>query len=420
MTNTPQPPENGPIVYVSKRTGNYEVYRINPDGSSDTQLTNYSGQDWGPAWSPDGSQIVFVSMRHHSSGEIYTMNADGSSVVRLTTNTVLDGDPDFSPDGSKIVFVSIRSGSYGELWTMNADGTGQTLLYDSTGDDTQPVWSPDGTKIAFSSDQSGNWEVWVVPATGGTATNLTHHSALDNKPAWSPDGTQIAFVTNRFGYDLYAMPATGGTATNISNHADYESYPAWSPDGTRMAFISTRDGDHELWTMVVGGASPVQLTFNTAKEWYPDWTALTAGNQALLSAPAVIEAAIPDNTPKPEKLNALPAGKSEETHLDLFYVGAWVDETVAGTSVRTTHSIGGEVWFSFEGTEVILHVVSRPDALPIEVCIDEVCQTLDLYSAQATLTSITLGNLQAGVHNVHIRNDSAGYLSLDAIEVPEK
>jgi Tol biopolymer transport system component len=411
-------PENGPIVYVSKRTGNWEVYKMNPDGSDDTQLTNYSGKDWAPSWSPDGTQIVFESLRHHASGEIYSMNADGSNVTRLTSNTFYDDWPDYSPDGSQIVFVSERNGSDDELWVMNADGTGQTLLYDSAGDDTQPAWSPDGTKIAFASNQSGNWEVYVIPSTGGTATNLTNHPALDNIPAWSVDGSQIAWVSDRTGFDVYAMPATGGTATNISNHSDYDSYPAYSPDGSLMAFISRRDGENEVWTMTVAGASPVQLTFNTAIEWDPDWVALTAGNQALLSAPAVIEAAIPDNTPRPGRLTALPRGKSEQTHANLFYVGAWVDETVAGASVRTTHSIGGEVWFAFRGRQVILHVVKRPDAQPIEVCIDDVCQTVDLYSAQPSLSSITFGDLSAGTHTVHIRNDSAGYLSLDAIEIP--
>jgi hypothetical protein len=243
---------------------------------------------------------------------------------------------------------------------------------------------------------------------------------MDRNPAWSPDGSQIAWESDRTGFDLYAMPSTGGTATNISNHSNYDSYPAYSPDGTLMAFISRRDGENEVWTMTVTGASPVQLTFNTAVEWDPDWVALTSGNQALLSAPAVIEAAIPDNTPRPERLTALPRGTSEQTHANLFYVGAWVDEIVSGASVRTTHSIGGEVWFAFEGTEVILHVVTRPDALPIEVCIEDVCQTLDLYSAQPTLSSITLGDLSAGTHTLHLRNDSAGYLSLDAIEIPEK
>jgi TolB protein len=414
----PPTPENGPIVYVSKRTGNWEVYKMNPDGSDDTQLTNYSGKDWGPSWSPDGSKIVFESLRHHLSGELYTMNADGSNVTRLTSNTFYDDWPDYSPDGSQIVFVSERSGSDDELWVMNADGSGQTLLYDSAGDDTQPAWSPDGTKIAFASNQSGNWEVYVIPSTGGTATNLTNHPALDNIPAWSADGSQIAWVSNRTGFDVYAMPATGGAATNISNHGDYDSYPSYSADGALMAFISRRDGENEVWTMTVTGATPVQLTFNTAVEWDPDWVALTAGNQALLSAPAVIEAAIPDNTPRPSRLNALPRGKSEQTHANLFYVGAWVDETVAGTSVRTTHSIGGEVWFAFRGRQVILHIVKRPDALPIEVCIDDVCQSIDLYSAQPALSSITLGDLSAGTHTVHLRNDSAGYLSLDAIEVP--
>ena len=80
----------------------------------------------GPAWSPDGRQIAFVSDRD-GNWEIYVMNADGSSQTNLTNDLPDDTGPVWSPDGRQIAFVFCRDGSY-EIYVMNADGSGQTRL----------------------------------------------------------------------------------------------------------------------------------------------------------------------------------------------------------------------------------------------------------------------------------------------------
>ncbi len=114
--------------------------------------------DWSANWSPDGSRIAFQSTRDGLGAnpgadnfEIYTMNSDGSEVVRLTTNDAddpatpineaTDGDPAFSPDGTKIVFESNRTGDT-EVHTMNADGSDVTRLTNSAGFDGRCDWQP--------------------------------------------------------------------------------------------------------------------------------------------------------------------------------------------------------------------------------------------------------------------------------------
>ena len=77
------------IVFTSKRTGNNEIFTMNPDGSGVTQLTSNGSSDIFPVWSPDGTRIVFQTDRDGQS-EVYVMNADGSNQTRLT----IDGDYD--------------------------------------------------------------------------------------------------------------------------------------------------------------------------------------------------------------------------------------------------------------------------------------------------------------------------------------
>jgi Tol biopolymer transport system component len=65
---------------------------MNADGSDQTRLTNSVAWDEYPAWSPDGTNIAFASLRD-GNYEIYVMNADGSNVRRLTNQIFTDWQP---------------------------------------------------------------------------------------------------------------------------------------------------------------------------------------------------------------------------------------------------------------------------------------------------------------------------------------
>ena len=94
--------------------------------------------DIAPKWSPDGSQIVFVSFRNFNT-EIYVANADGTNQRRLTNHPAGDWDPEWSPDGQKIIFASDRDGDF-DLYIMDADGTNVVQLTNAPGDDRVPEW----------------------------------------------------------------------------------------------------------------------------------------------------------------------------------------------------------------------------------------------------------------------------------------
>ncbi|MEA2844008.1 MAG: TolB protein, partial [Actinomycetota bacterium] len=91
--------------------------------------------------------------------EIYTLDADGSNLVRVTDNPAVDSYPAFSPDGSKIVFETNRDGNF-EIYVMNADGSAPARLTTSGSTDFAPVWKPDGSKIAFHTLRDGNSEIY--------------------------------------------------------------------------------------------------------------------------------------------------------------------------------------------------------------------------------------------------------------------
>src|SRR5262245_57550310 len=93
----------GKIAFASDRDGNLEIYLMDTDGGVQTRLTENPGEDYSPAWSPDGKRLAFVSTRD-GNAEIYVMNADGTNQTRLTNNTASDLHPAWAPNGTQIAF----------------------------------------------------------------------------------------------------------------------------------------------------------------------------------------------------------------------------------------------------------------------------------------------------------------------------
>jgi len=195
-------PDGTKIAFTSNRDGNPEIYVMNSDGTNPVRLTNNPSWDLDSAWSPDGSKIAFVTNRDYVNDlEVYVMNADGTNQRNITNNfqsapqgAANDYYPAWSPDGTKIVFVFDGEGT-DEIYVMNADGSGRTnLSHSPTSWEYEPAWSPDGSKIVFESDKEGNYEVYVMGSDGSNQTRLTFNLgdgvnptiANDYSPVWQP------------------------------------------------------------------------------------------------------------------------------------------------------------------------------------------------------------------------------------------
>ena len=187
------------IAFASNRTGSYEIFRVNPNGSALTQLTKNAADDVAPVWSPDGTKIAFQSYRDGQS-EIYVMNADGTQQIRLTNDAGYDGEPAWSPDGSQIAFTSNRSGGY-RIWVMGPSGANPVMLNAQVNSE-HPVWSPDSQQIAFDADgdvgdQNGWQELWVMNADGSNQHWIQQPTNINQDlyaSSWSPDGRYVAFT----------------------------------------------------------------------------------------------------------------------------------------------------------------------------------------------------------------------------------
>src|SRR4029078_12684588 len=213
--------------------GKEQIFVMNADGSNLKRVTNDSSNNGRPAWSPDGSQLVFQTDRD-GNFEIYIMSVDGE-LTQLTDDPADDLDPDWSPDGRKLACASSRAGMH-HIYVMNVDGSSPTQITNAKDGDTEPAWSRDGKRIAFVRGTDGNPEIYVVNADGSDESRLTSDPGIDMSPNWSPDG-RIFFTSNREGKrEIYFMNADGSGVRRFTTIG--AKSPAWSPDGSKVAFIS--------------------------------------------------------------------------------------------------------------------------------------------------------------------------------------
>jgi len=251
-----------------------------------------------PAWSPDGSTIVYTSFRH-GLGELYAVAPDGRGERRLTDHAAHDDQAAWSPDGTRIAFVSSRNGNP-EIYVMRADGADQRRVTRSPAREYYPTWSPDGRRIAFQSDRTGRPQVFAIDADGTNEAQLTTHALSSGRPAWSPRGP-IAFSSNREGsFKIFLMEPDGSDVRRLDRSASHlaELEPAWSPDGGRLAFVALRDppiGNQEVYVVDADGGGTRRVTAYWGRDVSPSWSpdgriAFTRGPSAFRAEVWVVNA----------------------------------------------------------------------------------------------------------------------------------
>jgi hypothetical protein len=222
----------------------------------------------GPAFSPDGRYIAFLSTRDIFDVDLYLADAKTGKIIRKLISSdrdphmdalrFIDSAGSFSPDSSKLAFVVFEKG---DNFLAIVDVESRKIEHIRVpGIDalTAPAWSPDGHSIAISGQATGVTDLYVYDINTKQVRQLTNDRFADLQPAWSPDGRSIAFVTDRgsgtnlvelrFGdFGISTIDTGSGQITNLplfahAKHID----PQYGPDGS-LYFIANPEGVPDVY-----------------------------------------------------------------------------------------------------------------------------------------------------------------------------
>ncbi len=231
------------VAYVSINSiGRRILYVANINGTSSRPLerTVSLGGAMAPAWSPDGSQIVYQAKGAvQDVGNLFLVDVATGETTQLTNLKPKESNlwymaPTFSPDGQTILFQWPHGKYPGyeawDLWAVPASGGKPMLL---RRDAAAASFSPDGRTIAYMdgvSTKSGLLgDVWLASADGTDARPLVNGRLL--KPAWSPDGTRVAYVDHgRDGGEFVVDVSTRATMKIVDDPLGH--WPVWVDDHT--------------------------------------------------------------------------------------------------------------------------------------------------------------------------------------------
>lgn len=226
-----------------------------------TRLTTGPAWDREPAWSHDGSAIVFVSDREGGT-HIWRVPARGGTPERLTSGPAPDGEPAVAADGSVIFVRGERSAA--RLWVRGPDGSMRRLTR-GTDAERWPVVSPDGGRVAYVQLADGSRRLRFRPVgsaapaamaragggggrggraggrggAGAEPDSIVVADRSPERPTWSPDGKRLAFYSPSPRAGIHVAPTSGSYVNVVSLN---RGVPAWAPDG-RTILVAQRADD---------------------------------------------------------------------------------------------------------------------------------------------------------------------------------
>ncbi|MBD3299013.1 MAG: hypothetical protein GF341_10185 [candidate division Zixibacteria bacterium] len=263
------------------------IFTMNIDGSDVTQVSVPGGATTCAFFAPDAERIIYCSTylvndscppkpsrekgyvwKLYEGYDVFAADPDGSNLVRLTDSPGYDAEAVYSPDGSTILFTSIRDGDL-DLYTMNPDGSNQTRLTREPGYDGGGFFSPDGKQIVYRAHHPEtdeeiadyrslikdalirpmNLEVFVINADGTNRRQVTDNGAANFCPYFHPNGEQIIFASNMDdpqgrNFELYLINVDGTGLERITYNETFDGFPMFNHDGTKLVWASNRNNEH--------------------------------------------------------------------------------------------------------------------------------------------------------------------------------
>ena len=232
----------GSLFFISYKTGQPKIYyqSLN-EGGSPRRLTYLRGNQLMPAISRQRDKLAFIS-DVTGNPDLFVLpfspetGATDKPYQIFSTHLATQGTPTFSPDGSQIAFVSNKDGSP-RIYILDVPAPGTSLndikarlITKRTKESTAPCWSPDGSKLAYCAVIQGTRQIWVYDFDTREERQLTQGAGNKENPTWAPNSLHIVFNSSDKGScDLYLVNLNQQDATKITSGPGEKRFPCWEP-----------------------------------------------------------------------------------------------------------------------------------------------------------------------------------------------
>lgn len=265
------------IMYVSAEGAigdmTYRLHYADYDGRRSQVLLESREPIMSPAWSPDGSQIAYVSFETDLP-RIYIQDLASGQRRQVSNFSGINSSPVWSPDGRKLAMVLSKDGSP-DVYVLDLATDQLVQITDHPRAETEPAWTLDSQNVLFSSDRTGQPQIYQADLNGGFPERLTFDCFYCAKAQFLPDGVNMVHVRRATRqdntYSIAILNMETGRVITLTDTALDES-PSVAPNGRMIMYGTTFNGRGVLDAVSIDGRVKFRLPSPQGDVREPSWS----------------------------------------------------------------------------------------------------------------------------------------------------